>query len=454
MAFIQSVLGIATFPQELQNLSLKYFCLQVIVSGIYLSHAWISLYYISILDSFSVFGFIVSIGMLCGAFLDLPLGILTDRFGQRIAFSGAMFCLLIYYFGLIFATNAFEFLILEIVVGIYSALISGSFISWFMNSWESLDTTESGNNLLFRNVMGNISFAKTIIIAIMTFLGGFVLQQNISPQIIFIGQSLIAMLGVFLGLKFIVPSKIKNNSESNEIQTKDIFKPLSSFLSKLKDNFSVIKDKYLKIVPFFFSFSILAFTSASFSSLIFSPLLYELGSKDQSFASNDIIVQFTAISLLFISLTKAFSNIIFAIFSRLSGKVTSFIKSPYKGMLVFYILDYPIVWLLYSFILLLSFPLYFTIVLFILVFLLKVILNGLSTGIYWQLYYKITSSKNRSSQESLFNTINLIISLIGFWLIGMIIESYNFIGALIFLFLISGLGVFVFILAKNPNSHY
>ena len=48
--------------------------MQVVVSGIYLSYSWISLYYLSVLDSFSIFSFIVAIGMLAGIVLDVPLG--------------------------------------------------------------------------------------------------------------------------------------------------------------------------------------------------------------------------------------------------------------------------------------------------------------------------------------------------------------------------------------------
>ncbi len=115
MSVIHSFLGISKFSQELQNLSIRYFCLQVIVSGIYLSYSWISLYYIFVLDSFSTFGTIVAIGMICGAFLDIPLGILTDRFGQRMAFCASLVCLAFYYTGIIFATNTIDFLLLEII---------------------------------------------------------------------------------------------------------------------------------------------------------------------------------------------------------------------------------------------------------------------------------------------------------------------------------------------------
>ena len=120
MIHISDIFGLSSYPKELKNLTIKLFILELIVSGIYLSHAWITLYYLSILNSYILFGNIVAIGMIFGAFLDIPLGILTDRMGQRIAFCGAFVCLFVYYIGLIFASSTFLLLFLEIIVGIYS----------------------------------------------------------------------------------------------------------------------------------------------------------------------------------------------------------------------------------------------------------------------------------------------------------------------------------------------
>ncbi|UCG00551.1 MAG: MFS transporter [Candidatus Heimdallarchaeota archaeon] len=449
IAFIHSILGISTFPKELQNLSLKFLSLQIVVSGIYLSYSWISLYYLSVLDSFSAFSIIVVIGMLAGAILDVPLGILTDHYGQRMAFCGALFCLMFYYLGLIFAAYPIHLILLEILVGIYSALISGSFISWFLNSWENIAPKSSEFGLLFRNIMGNISFAKSIIVALATFVGGILLQQyRIIPQFLFLIQALIAALGVILGLKFISMPKnekkvfrkdVKNSCENQN--------PSSSRFPTLLNN---LWRNYVSVIPFFIGFSILSFTAISFNTLVFSPLLYEIYSSNQTFNQNDFVIQFTTLSLLIITLTISLSNVIFAIFSRLSGKMTSFIKSAYRGIIVFYILNYPVVWMAYILVLIADFTSLIKLSLIIFIFFLKIILSGLATSLYWQLYYQITSSEKRSSQESLYNTINLIISIIGFGLIGIILESSNFVDTLLFLFLMSFLGILVLIIAKNP----
>jgi len=451
MSFINSFLGISTFPRELQNLSLKYFCLQVLVSGIYLSHAWISLYYLSILDSFNTFGLIVAIGMLFGAILDFPLGILTDYLGQRIAFFFALFALTFYYFGLIFATKPIEFLILEIMVGIYSALISGSYISWFLNSWEYLSSKETKSSTLFRNVMGNITFAKTLIITFIIFIGGLLLQQGqLTPQTVFFLQAIIAVIGIFFGIKFITNPNKHNKDLTSFNKHKQGIKS-SHTADSLVVALKQIVVKNSAIIPFFISFSFLSFTSVIFSSLIFSPLLYEFGSVNYVFNQNDIIIRFSSVSIILITGTRSFSNFILAISSRLSGKITSKIYSPYKGLIIFYIFEFPVIWFAFLSVLIIDLQLQVKLLLYVLIFLIRVILAGLTTSIYWHLYYKITTSGSRSSQESLFNTIYLIVSLVGFGMVGKILETYSFLGALIFLFFVSCLGIFLLLFAKNPD---
>lgn len=448
MTFIHTFLGISTFPKELQSLSLKFLGLQIIVSGIYLSYAWISLYYLSVLDSFSTYGVIVAIGMLFGAALDIPLGILADRFGQRITFSSALFSLMVYYIGLIIATNPIQLLFLEIIVGIYSALLSGSFITWFMNSWEFISSKELESVISFRSIMGNLNFAKTLIVAFVTFIGGILLQQkNVLPQTIFLIQAFIAALGVFLGIKFISP-QVNIYGCEQEIVMQNVEDPKNS-----KSRIFYVKKKYLVIAPFFVSFSLLAFTSVSFNTLIFPSLLYEISSPISTFNQNKIRIQFATVSLILISITRGLSDFIFALASRLSGKITSFIYSPHKGLLIFYIVIYPFLLIVFLVIFIINFPSIIKLNLIILTFIFRITLIGLAAGLYWQLYLNITSSEIRSSQESFFNTIHLISSVIGFGLLGIVLEYFSFIGSLIFLIFISFLGILFLLIAKNPNSH-
>ncbi|MHA2305280.1 MAG: MFS transporter [Candidatus Hodarchaeales archaeon] len=442
MSIIHSFLGISSFPQELQNLSLKYFCLQVVVSGIFLSYSWISLYYISVLDSFSTFGTIVAIGMICGAFLDIPLGLLTDRFGQRIAFCCALSCLTIYYLGIIVASQAIDFLLLEIVVGLYSALLSGSFITWFMNSWEVIAAKKNETELSFRAIMGNINFAKTLIIAFATLIGGYLLQQKaFHPQMVFFFQALIAACGVLLGFKFISTPTSFNETKSNERRNNE------SDCPKNRNRYAFVRNRYLKISPIFIGFSILLFTSISFTTLILAPLIYEMSSDFEVFKQKDVFISFTSISILLISVVRAVSDVVHAFASRLSGRFTSFIKSPYHGLVSIYIFTFPIAWFYNIGVLIIDLPSIYKISLIILIYFLRIVLSGLSTGLYWQFYLTITSSEIRSSQESLFNTINLIVSIFGFAVIGIIIESNGFIDALLFLLFASIIGIFLLLSA-------
>jgi hypothetical protein len=131
--------------------------------------------------------------------------------------------------------------------------------------------------------------------------------------------------------------------------------------------------------------------------------------------------------------------------------MTSKIRSPYKGLIIFYIFEFPVIWFTFLFVLIINIQLQVKLVLFILLFLSRVILAGLSTSIYWHMYYKITTSDSRSSQESLFNTIHLIVSLVGFGLVGKILETYSFLGVLTFLLFLSCLGISLLLFAKNPD---
>jgi hypothetical protein len=179
--------------------------------------------------------------------------------------------------------------------------------------------------------------------------------------------------------------------------------------------------------------------------------VYEIYSSTQTFNQRDFVIQFTTLSLLFITVTVSLSNVIFAIFSRLSGKMTIFIKSAYKGILVFYILDYPVVWMAYLLVIRAEISSSIKLSLIFLIFIFKIILSGLATSLYWQLYYQITSTEKRSSQESVFNTVNLIISLIGFSIIGKVLES-SFEVTISFLFISSFVAIVILIIAKNPDT--
>ncbi|NHJ02278.1 MAG: hypothetical protein EAX86_09095 [Candidatus Heimdallarchaeota archaeon] len=447
MAVIHSILGISAIPNEFQILTMKYFGLQVVVSGIYLSYAWISLYYLVILNSVSLYSYIVAIGMLCGALLDFPLGLITDRFGQKKAYCGALSCLLIYYLGLIFAKSAFDLLVLEIIVGVYSALISGSFITWFMNSWELISMNiGKESKIQFNAIMSNINSIKTVLVATMTIFGGFLLNKlAIPPQGIFLLQSAIAGFGILLGIRFLNTPITESRMES-EVPRSDRTNGFHT-LAKIRELILLLQSRYAKVTIFFLSLSLLGFTSMAFQTLLFTPLLYELTTHSPIFKSTEkILITYTTLSIFLISFIQAGSDFIHAIACRLSGRIFNNVISPYRILIVIYSLIYPVVWLFLVFLLSSSVPKYFKLIGVISIYLIRLIIVGLISSLYWQFYMKITIVKIRSSQESLFNTIYLVVSVLGFALIGIIIERFSLESSLLSLFIISTLGIFLLII--------
>ena len=448
MIHISDIFGLSSYPKELKNLTIKLFILELIVSGIYLSHAWITLYYLSILNSYILFGNIVAIGMIFGAFLDIPLGILTDRMGQRIAFCGAFVCLFVYYIGLIFASSTFLLLFLEIIVGIYSALISGSYISWFLNSWESFITEEEKKKNLIRNAMGTVNFTKMISVSSLTLLGGFLLSNfRISPNSIFLVQSIIALVGLLFGYKLMI-GNYRENIEENELEESNKDKYYESPLLRFCRGF---KAKYILVSPYFLSFVLLSFTTSSFTSFIFPLIIYSIIQPTVTFKTSSLYFDFTSIAILLLSVANSISDLAYGIASRFSGWFTSFIESPYRGVLTIYFLNFPIVWLSFFVILLLDLDERLQVFLIVSIFTLKLIVSGLTSGLHWHLYYEITEKKYRSSQESYLNTLNLIISVLGFSFLGLVIENLGLEWAILLLCFISLIAIAFLYIAKDPN---
>ena len=448
MFHISDIFGLSGYPKELKNLTIKLFLLELIVSGIYLSHAWITLYYLTILDSYILFGNIVAIGMIFGAFLDIPLGILTDRMGQRVAFCGAFSCLFIYYIGLIFASNTILLLLLELVVGIYSALISGSYISWFLNSWEEFILEDEKKKKLIRNAMGTVNFTKMIAVSTLTILGGILLNQfRISPTSIFFVQSMIALVGLVLGYKLMIKCDYRKNDTKESGKLEDNKNNEHLFI-RLYQGF---KKKYTLVSPYFFSFALLSFTTSSFTSFILPLLIYSIIQPNSISRTSILYFDFTSIAVLLLSLANSISDFAYGIASRFSGWFTSFIDSPYRGILTIYFLNFPIVW--FTFFIILSSDLGKNLQIFLIVciFTLKLIISGLSSGLHWHLYYEITEQKYRSSQESYLNTLNLVISVIGFSFLGIILESSGLDCAIGFLIFISSIAIVFLYLAKEPE---
>jgi len=448
MFYISDILGLSNYPKELKNLTIRLFVLELIVSSIYLSHAWIILYYLAITDSYIIFGNIIAIGMIFGAFLDIPLGILTDKIGQRIAFCGALGCLFIYYFGLIFASSIILLLFLEIIVGIYSALISGSYISWFLNSWENFIQEDEKKQNIIRNAMGTVNFTKMISVSTLTLLGGFLLNQfAISPKEIFLVQSIAALVGLLFGYILMVEYKNVKLNE-NQSETSKNVKCKEKLHLKLRRCF---KEKYINVSPYFISFAFLSFTTSSFISFILPLIIFSMIRPDSTSAPNSLDFDFTSNAILLLSIVNSVSDLAYGISCRFSGRFTSFIVSPYRSILSIYFLNFPVVWFSFFLILSLDLEVKLQVLLIVSIFILKLVISGLTSGLHWHLYYEITDQEFRSSQESYLNTLNLMISIVGFSFLGIIIERIGLKWAVGFLSFLSLMAMVSLYIAKEPN---
>jgi hypothetical protein len=241
-----------------------------------------------------------------------------------------------------------------------------------------------------------------------------------------------------------------NSSISENInQKKDRKKKRSSFSYKFEVD---IVSRYRFVSPYFLSFAILGFTSFSFGTLIFPLIIYQLISFNTIFSVNSFEFDFTSLAIISLSLISSITDLVYGCASRFSGKFTAPIESPRKGLIAFYTFNFPFLWMVFILIFLLRIDPYLQLTLIVIVFIIKLIVSGLASGLRWHLYYEITSSEIRSSQESYLNTLNLIVSVIGFSFLGLIIENLGLVESLAILFFLSMIAIILLLLAGSPES--
>ena len=132
----------------------------------------------------------------------------------------------------------------------------------------------------------------------------------------------------------------------------DLLKHRAVNLKKKKRSFQTIIPKnireiYFLVTPYFISFAILSFTSLSFGTFLLPIIIYDIVSPGHVLGE----INFYSITIVLVSLASSFTDIIYGFSSRFSGRFTSFITSPLKGIIFFYSLNFPLVWLLLSIIL-------------------------------------------------------------------------------------------------------
>ena len=107
-------------------------------------------------------------------------------------------------------------------------------------------------------------------------------------------------------------------------------------------------------------------------------------------------------------------------------------------------------WFLFSIILAIEISPSIQLFLLLSIFVVKLIISGLTSGLRWHLYYEITLPMYRSTQESYLNTLYLLISIVGFGILGFIMEKSGLAESLFFLFISSVIGILCLIIAKKP----
>ena len=171
------------------------------------------------------------------------------------------------------------------------------------------------------------------------------------------------------------------------------------------------------------------------------------------------IMNFASLALVFLSFISSITDLIYGISCKMSGKFSNDIKSPFRSLVLLYLLSFPLAWFSFFIVLFFDIDRSVKLIIIIILFILKLTTSGLASGVYWQIYFEITHVEFRSSQESYLNTFNLLFSTLGFTVIGLIIENNGLLDSLIFLFLISAFAILLLVLVgepkiqKNPVNH-
>ena len=476
--FFQKIVGIASYPRTFRIICLKYAVLYSLVSiTIMLSFAWISLWYLKFL-SFTEFGIVMALGNVTGILLDYPLGLVTDKTGVKKSYMGSMIFLAIYYVGMTVTQTFFGFFVLHLIVGFYSALISGTINTWLMNTWEvhakehieakkkinsdpffwgrnmfdvssiefnnlfvdfnSFQDEYSGDPPKFGGAWSNVSFLTGMATSAIMGLGGFSIllfgSQNVSDIfaiLTFITQAGISLIGCLMAWIWMTEAKNSLDQEKNKAQnTEDSLKSNGRITNLLGPNFVIL-------VIIFAGFSFQASTLISFDEFVVAPILFQVFFLTAFYISNFRSGR---------RFTNAFAN-------RLSTKFTSkFVKHPMRAYIKTSIFTWCISWFFFTIISYIHTPVFLGLVLFLGMYYLRGIVGGLMSANGNQLYYTITESKRRSSQESLYNTLYMLIGGASFLITGRLLDTVGFSGTFLFFFACSCMGVIISI--TFYSKHY
>ena len=253
-------------------------------------------------------------------------------------------------------------------------------------------------------------------------IGGMILEDfgNGNVHMIFMFSSIISFTGIYFAFIWMKTVSLDSDSKKNR----------KLFLREFK----IVKMMSKKLILIFIAFSLISFTGLAYSSLIISPFLrFQLMN-----------------SLFYISFLRSIGVFISAVSYRLSSRLATInliVKKRWNFLLYSYLITNSLFWMFYSIL-----PIINTLhanLLFFILHISRIMISGLTISIYWQIYFMITSSNFRSSQQSFHNTIQMVISSVGFYIMGTAIELFDFGIGFIFLSII---GFIAFLILRTSSS--
>lgn len=168
-----------------------------------------------------------SLLLLLGIFLEIPTGVIGDRFGHKISFQVSMILKAFYFLLLPLSSSFLTLMALSVILALAEATWSGSFVAWYMGKL-NIHKNDSGHIHLFSNAV--------IVTSIAGIIAGFIGAQitKFSIEVGYYLSSFLIFFAAFL-LLFIsdTPSEKLNNTDKTIWQ---ILKTFFSFVSNSNAN--------------------------------------------------------------------------------------------------------------------------------------------------------------------------------------------------------------------------
>jgi MFS family permease len=352
---------------------------------IYLTNAFFVLKAISLVELKEV-TILLSILFLIRALFDFPSGIIGDWIGQR---SVLVICALIY--GLSYSqmglANTFSDLVLAFfLLGIAEAMKTGSFFSWFDNTYKQI-TIEDKDLVLYNKIISRYGMMKLFILS-MAFIIGAQLINMFNYELIFKWQSYLFLIVCFVFILVIRDYRIDKTVSKQKKSTKSIIK---SSLSISWNN---------KQVRYVLLGSAIMWVTFAYWEKFLSIMLYKEIAK-----TDDIIGIVIALEFFIAAIITGFMGLIANRIVKIKNWliILYVITCPvFFGGLYFFVTEYPIAS---------SFAIQ-DIIVYLMIFILISMPFLLRNLLNYRLLLDIVPDENRSSVYSLLSTITFITAAI------------------------------------------